>query len=90
MLLVRIGKRLRAICPLLTLFTRPPANRLLRFAAMIEPTQALPCPEAIAPSQIRRFSSCMFSARPRISLVNTSKLAGVPASSVFSPLTIDS
>jgi hypothetical protein len=29
-------------------------------------------------------------ASPRISLVSTSKLAGVPASSVFSPLTIDS
>lgn len=37
-----------------------------------------------------RFSSCMFSPRPRISLVSTSKLAGVPACSVFSPLTIDS
>ncbi len=41
-------------------------------------------------AQLRFFSSCMFSARPRISLVSTSKLAGVPASSVFSPLTIDS
>ena len=40
--------------------------------------------------QMRRFSNCMFSPRPRISLVSTSKLAGVPASSVFSPLTIDS
>ena len=40
--------------------------------------------------QIRFFSSCMFRPRPRISLVSTSKLAGVPASSVFSPLTIDS
>ena len=40
--------------------------------------------------QILFFSSCMFNARPRISLVSTSKLAGVPASSVFSPLTIDS
>ncbi len=40
--------------------------------------------------QIRPFSSCIFSARPRISFVSTSKLAGVPASSVFSPLTIDS
>ncbi len=38
----------------------------------------------------RRFSSCMLRASPRISLVSTSKLAGVPASSVFSPLTIDS
>ena len=38
--------------------------------------------------QIRFFSSCMFSPRPRISLVRTSKLAGVPASSVFSPLTM--
>ena len=38
--------------------------------------------------QIRFFSSCMFSPRPRISLVSTSKLAGVPASSVFSPLTM--
>jgi hypothetical protein len=38
----------------------------------------------------RFFSSCMFRAKPRISLVSTSKLAGVPASSVFSPLTIDS
>ena len=38
----------------------------------------------------RRFSNCIFRPRPRISLVNTSKLAGVPASSVFSPLTIDS
>jgi len=36
----------------------------------------------------RRFSSCMFNASPRISLVSTSKLAGVPASSVFSPLTM--
>jgi hypothetical protein len=41
-------------------------------------------------SQIRFFSSCMFRPRPRISLVKTSKLAGVPASRVFSPLTIDS
>jgi hypothetical protein len=41
-------------------------------------------------SQIRFFSSCMLSPRPRISLVRTSKLAGVPASRVFSPLTIDS
>ena len=40
--------------------------------------------------QARAFSNCMFRPRPRISLVNTSKLAGVPASSVFSPLTIDS
>jgi hypothetical protein len=38
----------------------------------------------------RFFSNCMFNARPRISLVSTSKLAGVPASNVFSPLTIDS
>ena len=38
--------------------------------------------------QTRFFSSCMFRPRPRISLVNTSKLAGVPASSVFSPLTM--
>jgi len=38
----------------------------------------------------RRFSNCMFRPRPRISFVSTSKLAGVPASSVFSPLTIDS
>jgi hypothetical protein len=38
--------------------------------------------------QIRFFSSCMLSPRPRISLVNTSKLAGVPASRVFSPLTM--
>ena len=45
---------------------------------------------AAALAQIRFFSSCMFSPRPRISLVSTSKLAGVPASSVFSPLTIDS
>ena len=36
----------------------------------------------------RRFSSCMLRARPRISLVSTSKLAGVPASSVFSPFTM--
>src|SRR3954454_9396466 len=40
--------------------------------------------------QIRFFSSCMLRPRPRISLVRTSKLAGVPASRVFSPLTIDS
>jgi hypothetical protein len=39
---------------------------------------------------VRFFSNCMLSASPRISLVNTSKLAGVPASRVFSPLTIDS
>ena len=39
-------------------------------------------------AQIRFFSSCMFSPRPRISLVSTSKLAGVPASRVFSPLTM--
>ena len=38
----------------------------------------------------RRFSNCMLRPRPRISLVKTSKLAGVPASRVFSPLTIDS
>ena len=38
----------------------------------------------------RFFSNCMLSASPRISLVSTSKLAGVPASSVFSPFTIDS
>src|SRR5262249_42469590 len=38
----------------------------------------------------RFFSNCMFSARPRISFVKTSKLAGVPASREFSPLTIDS
>ena len=36
----------------------------------------------------RFFSSCMLSPSPRISLVKTSKLAGVPASSVFSPLTM--
>src|SRR3954470_12860687 len=41
-----------------------------------------------ATAQIRFFSSCMFSPRPRISLVSTSKLAGVPASRVFSPLTM--
>ena len=40
--------------------------------------------------QIRFFSNCMFKPSPRISFVSTSKLAGVPASSVFSPLTIDS
>jgi hypothetical protein len=39
-------------------------------------------------SQTRFFSSCMLRPRPRISLVKTSKLAGVPASSVFSPLTM--
>ena len=39
-------------------------------------------------NQTRFFSSCMFSPRPRISLVRTSKLAGVPASRVFSPLTM--
>ena len=36
----------------------------------------------------RFFSSCMFRPRPRISLVKTSKLVGVPASRVFSPLTM--
>ena len=36
------------------------------------------------------FSNWMFKHNPRISLQSTSKLAGVPASSVFSPLTIDS
>ena len=40
------------------------------------------------PNHPRFFSSCMFSPRPRISLVRTSKLAGVPASRVFSPLTM--
>ena len=39
-------------------------------------------------AQTRFFSSCMLRPRPRISLVKTSKLAGVPASSVFSPLTM--
>ena len=39
-------------------------------------------------SQIRRFSSDILRASPRISLVSTSKLAGVPASSVFSPFTM--
>jgi hypothetical protein len=39
-------------------------------------------------AQIRFFSSCMLSPSPRISLVRTSKLAGVPASRVFSPLTM--
>ena len=39
-------------------------------------------------AQTRFFSSCMLSPSPRISLVNTSKLAGVPASSVFSPFTM--
>ena len=43
-----------------------------------------------AADQMRRFSSCMFNPKPRISFVKTSKLAGVPASSVFSPFTIDS
>ncbi len=38
--------------------------------------------------QTRFFSSCMLSPRPRISFVSTSKLAGVPASRVFSPLTM--
>src|ERR1700722_18094160 len=47
---------------------------LLRFGAHGRPNLT---------SQIRFFSSCMLSASPRISLVNTSKLAGVPASSVF-------
>ena len=41
-----------------------------------------------AENQTRFFSSCMLSPSPRISLVKTSKLAGVPASSVFSPLTM--
>ena len=36
------------------------------------------------------FSSWMFRPRPRISLQSTSKLTGVPASSVFWPFTIDS
>ena len=40
--------------------------------------------------QILRFSNRMLSPSPRISLVKTSKLAGVPASKEFSPLTIDS
>lgn len=44
----------------------------------------------LVPGQIRRFSNCIFNAKPRISLVKTSKLAGVPASRVFSPFTIDS
>ena len=47
-------------------------------------------PGIVPIDQIRFFSSCMFSPSPRISLVKTSKLAGVPASRVFSPLTIDS
>ena len=41
-------------------------------------------------SYTRFFSSCILSPSPRISFVRTSKLAGVPASRVFSPLTIDS
>ncbi len=49
-----------------------------------------PCCCKDAKVQIRAFSSCMFRAKPRISLVSTSKLAGVPASSVFSPLTMAS
>ena len=43
-----------------------------------------------SPTDTDLHANCMFNANPRISLVSTSKLAGVPASNVFSPFTIDS
>ena len=56
------------------------SDKLLVSTRLLQPAQPA--------RQTRLFSSCMFNARPRISLVSTSKLAGVPASSVFSPLTM--
>ena len=64
-----------------------PTGRLLPTFFIL---QLLLCNLRYQVSQRARFSSCMFSPRPRISFVSTSKLAGVPASRVFSPLTIDS
>ena len=53
---------------------------------LVSSAAALAAPTAA--THTRRFSSDMLRARPRISLVSTSKLAGVPASRVFSPFTM--
>ncbi len=62
---------------------------LLAFCSSHSNARLIAC-VSCGPHYTRFLISCIFSPRPRISLVRTSKLAGVPASRVFSPLTMDS
>ncbi len=82
-----------AIVRKLPCFCRPSSGiRSVDFSpqAWIQASHSQSIKPSMTDRHMRFFSSCIFNASPRISLVNTSKLAGVPASSVFSPLTIDS